>query len=61
MKKEVMEFVLAILDKMFKFFGKMKCACCVSTCIVDKSVNCPENNILDNNNDETNSEKDKEK
>jgi hypothetical protein len=45
MKKEIMEFILSIMDKTYKFLSKLKCSfcCCNSTCVVDKSVhNCPE-------------------
>ncbi len=63
MKKEIMEFVLSILDKVFKFFGKLKCSCCNSQCIVDKSINnnCPENNITDNIDEVFKTNEDKEK
>lgn len=63
MKKEIQEFVLSILDKVFKFFAKLKCACCNSQCIVDKSINnnCPENNIIDNIDEVFKTTEDKEK
>ena len=40
MKKELMEFILAIIDKTFKFLRRMKCyfCCCNSSCHIDKSV-----------------------
>ena len=40
MKKEIMEFILSILDKTYKFLSKLKCSfcCCNSNCVVDKSV-----------------------
>jgi len=60
MKKAVMEFVLSVLDRVFKFFGKWRCACCNSTCIVDKSVNCPENNIIDNKDENIKTSEDKD-
>mgnify|MGYP003679638453 CR=1 FL=1 len=46
MKKELMEFILSIMDKTYKFLSKLRCSfcCCNSNCVVvDKSVhNCPE-------------------
>ena len=46
MKKEIMEFILSIMDKTYKFLSKLRCSfcCCNSNCVVvDKSVhNCPE-------------------
>lgn len=46
MKKEIMEFILSIMDKTYKFLSKLRCSfcCCNSTCVVDKSVHvdCPE-------------------
>ena len=46
MKKELMEFILSIMDKTYKFLSKLRCTfcCCNSNCVVvDKSVhNCPE-------------------
>lgn len=46
MKKGLMTFILAILDKTFKFLSKLRCSfcCCNSNCVVDKSVHvdCPE-------------------
>ena len=63
MKKKLMEFVLSVLDKVFKFFGRWRCACCNSTCVVDKSVNtnCPENNIIDDIDEVFKTTEDKEK
>ena len=63
MKKKLMEFVLSVLDKVFKFFGKLRCACCNSQCVLDKSItnNCPENNIIDDIDEITKITKDKEK
>ena len=55
-----MEFVLSVLDRVFKFFGRWRCACCNSTCIVDKSVNCPENNIIDNKDENIKTSEDKD-
>ncbi len=40
MKKD--KFILTIITKILKFLSKLKCACCNSTCVVDKSINCPE-------------------
>ena len=46
MKKELMVFILKILDKTYKFLSKMRCSfcCCNSNCVVDKSVHvdCPD-------------------
>ena len=47
MKKELMEFILSIMDKTYKFLSKLRCSfcCCNSNCVVvDKSVHvdCPE-------------------
>jgi len=41
MKKELMNFILSILDKTFNFLKKLKCSfcCCNSSCSIDKSVN----------------------
>jgi len=41
MKKELMNFILSILDKTFNFLKKLKCSfcCCNSNCSIDKSVN----------------------
>ena len=41
MKKELMNFILSILDKTFNFLKKLKCyfCCCNSSCSIDKSVN----------------------
>ena len=40
MKKELMQFILSILDKTYKFLSKLKCSfcCCNSNCTIDKSV-----------------------
>ena len=40
MKKELMDFILKVLDKSFKFLSKLRCSfcCCNSNCVVDKSV-----------------------
>ena len=46
------KFTLKIMDKLFKFFSRFKFACCNSNCMIDKSVNCPENNINDNDIDD---------
>lgn len=57
-----MEFVLSVLDRVFKFFGRWRCACCNSQCIVDKSINnnCPENNIIDNKDENIKTSEDKD-
>lgn len=45
MKKELMEFILKVLDKSYKFLSKLRCnfCCCNSNCSIDKSVHvdCP--------------------
>ena len=40
MKKELMDFILKVLDRSFKFLSKLKCSfcCCNSNCVVDKSL-----------------------
>ena len=40
MKKELMDFILKVLDRSFKFLSKLRCSfcCCNSNCVVDKSV-----------------------
>lgn len=53
MKKKTMEFILAILTKLSAFFSKLRCACCNSQCVIDKSVNCPEKKDNDNINVKT--------
>ena len=40
-------FIIKLVDKFFKFLGKYKVICCNSNCMIDKSVNCPENKIND--------------
>ncbi len=46
MKKEIMEFILKLLDRTYKFLSKLKCSfcCCNSNCTIDKSVHvdCPD-------------------
>ena len=39
-KNNKRKFILKIIEATFKFLSKMKCACCNSTCIVEKD--CPE-------------------
>ena len=39
-KEKKRNFILKIIEATFKFLSKMKCACCNSTCIVEKD--CPE-------------------
>ena len=41
MKKIIVDFILNVLDKTFKFLSKLKCnmCCCNSNCSIDKSVN----------------------
>lgn len=53
MKKELMDFILKVLDRSFKFLSKLKCSfcCCNSNCVVDKSVhvsNTTEDEDVDN-------------
>ena len=38
MKKGMMDFILKIVEMSYKFLSKLKCACCVGKCDVDKSV-----------------------
>ncbi len=40
MKKEIIDFILSILDKTYKFLSKLRCSCCCcnSNCTIDKSV-----------------------
>jgi len=40
MKKELIDFILKILDKTYKFLSKLRCSCCCcnSNCTIDKSV-----------------------
>ena len=51
-KKEKRKFIIILVDAFFKFLGKFKVVCCNSSCMIDKSVNCPENNINDNDIDD---------
>ena len=37
-KKDLYEFITGIVTIVFKLFSKLRCACCNSTCVVDKSV-----------------------
>jgi hypothetical protein len=41
MRKELMNFILSILDKTFNFLKRLRCyfCCCNSSCSIDKSVN----------------------
>lgn len=41
MRKELMNFILSILDKTFSFLKRLRCyfCCCNSSCSIDKSVN----------------------
>lgn len=40
MKKEIIQFILSILDKTYKFLAKLRCSCCCcnSNCTIDKSL-----------------------
>lgn len=40
MKKELMDFILKVLDRSYKFLSKLRCSfcCCNSNCSIDKSV-----------------------
>ena len=40
MKKVLMEFILKVLDKSYKFLSKLRCSfcCCNSNCSIDKSI-----------------------
>ncbi len=39
-KNNKRNFILKLVEATFKFLSKFKCACCNSTCIVEKE--CPE-------------------
>lgn len=48
-KKVLYEFITGLVTIVFGFFAKLRCACCNSTCIVDKSLDITlkeENNVL---------------
>ena len=48
-KEKKLNFILKIVEATFKFLSKFKCACCNSTCIVEK--NCPEQTKLKSDNE----------
>lgn len=52
MKKELMDFILKVLDKSFKFLSKLRCSfcCCNSNCVVDKSVHVSKSEDEDEDN-----------
>tara|TARA_R110002096_G_scaffold353337_2_gene546596 strand:+ start:662 stop:844 length:183 start_codon:yes stop_codon:yes gene_type:complete len=49
MKKEIIELIKFISIGFFKLLTKLKCACCNSTCVIDKSseINLHDINIDD--------------
>ena len=54
MKEQILEFIDNLFKRFFRLLRRcgITCCCCNSQCVIDKSVNCPENNISTNNIDE---------